>query len=367
MRELFRDGAWQGLTVDGVYPTLAPIPMVLAWLLAPPLSYLVAWILVVTAFDALGFAFLLGRGTARGRLVAAWFWLAFIVLIGPVALGRLEAVTVAIAVVGALLLSTRPAVAGVVLAIGTSIKIWPAALIAAALVGLRRRWSVVIGAAALTAAILLVGAVTGNLSHMLSFVSGQTGRGIQLEAPVALPLLFASAFGAPGIEVVFDTAISTYQLEGPGVDVLAAVMTPVLAVVVLALLLVGVRSQRRGSPEIHLVALLGLALVLALILFNKVGSPQFALWLVAPVVLGLSAEIRAFRLFALLALAVAATTQLVYPLLYDHLLALDGIGLAAQLLRVGSLTAVFVIVVVALWRLDGRTGATSEPPVTVQS
>ena len=62
------------------------------------------------------------------------------------------------------------------------------------------------------------------------------------------------------------------------------------------------------------------ALTAALIVFNKVGSPQFMTWLVAPIVLGLVLDRRRWRSVAVFALVVAALTQSVYPLTYDGLL-----------------------------------------------
>ena len=57
-----------------------------------------------------------------------------------------------------------------------------------------------------------------------------------------------------------------------------------------------------------------------------VGSPQLASWVVVPVILGLLLQRRGGERFvvpAVLALAIAASTQLVYPVLYERLLALD--------------------------------------------
>ena len=63
-----------------------------------------------------------------------------------------------------------------------------------------------------------------------------------------------------------------------------------------------------------------LALVVTLIAFNKVGSPQFMGWLAAPVIFGLLIRRAAWRAPALLVAVLAALTQLIYPYLYDWLL-----------------------------------------------
>ncbi|MFM9644458.1 hypothetical protein ACKI1X_48590, partial [Streptomyces turgidiscabies] len=77
---------------------------------------------------------------------AAWFWLAFLVVLGPVGLYRLEAITVALAIVGCLWLVGRPWAAAMLLTAATWMKVWPAALLAAAVIALRRRTAVLGGA-----------------------------------------------------------------------------------------------------------------------------------------------------------------------------------------------------------------------------
>jgi hypothetical protein len=89
----------------------------------------------------------------------------------------------------------------------------------------------------------------------------------------------------------------------------------------------GVLAVRRGVAPGDLVPALALALVTALIAFNKVGSPQFISWLAVPVILGIATRVaghgRSFRTAGALVLAIAALTQFIYPYLYGALLVLD--------------------------------------------
>ena len=80
--------------------------------------------------NAAAFAVLLTRG--RAVAVAAWWWLGFLAVLGPIALARIDSITVPIALAGMLLLATRPRIAAVLLTIAAWIKVWPAALVAAA-------------------------------------------------------------------------------------------------------------------------------------------------------------------------------------------------------------------------------------------
>lgn len=117
-----------GVSEPWVYPLVALVPMIAAMVLGPEL-YGVGWFLVVLVTNAVVLAFLLARSGPGARLAplkvtAAWWWLAFLLLLGPIALGRIDATTVAIAIIALLIAAKRPLVAGVLLAVATWIKVW---------------------------------------------------------------------------------------------------------------------------------------------------------------------------------------------------------------------------------------------------
>ena len=76
-----------------------------------------------------------------------------------------------------------------------------------------------------------------------------------------------------------------------------------------------------------------LALVVTLIAFNKVGSPQFMSWLAAPTILGLVMRGAAWRTPAILVAVLAALTQVVYPYFYDWLLVAHPVMVGVLTLR----------------------------------
>ena len=309
-----------GITEDWVYPQLALVPMLLAWLFAWAGGYVAGWAILVTLADAAAFALLLGRGRSAGRSRAAWFWLAFLALLGPIGMYRLDAVTVPIAIAGCLWLVRRPWLAGTLLAVATWMKVWPAALIAAAVVALRRRLAMIGSGVIVSVATLAVIVLSGGGAHAFGFVGDQTGRGIQLEAPVGTVYLWRAVLGVPGSFIYYDGDLLTFQLAGPGVDAVIGLMTPLLILAVAAIMVIGIVKVRGGARFAALYPVLALTLVLALIVFNKVGSPQFMSWLIAPLVLGLVVDRTRWARPALWALAIAALTQSVYPLTYDGLL-----------------------------------------------
>jgi hypothetical protein len=267
---------------------------------------------MVLVLDAVALVLVARRG--RGL---AWWWLLCTALIGPVALARIDGVALPFAVVGVLLLADRPAVAAALLTLAAWIKVWPAAIVAAALLTGRRVASTVSAAALTSAAVIGLALLAGARGTVFSFVTAQASRGVQVEAPVALPWLWSAASGDPGVGVYYDTGILTFQLRGEGVDAVAAVMTPVLAIGVLVITLLTLLARLRRAAPAEVLAIASLGYVSAVIALNKVGSPQYLTWYVAPVILGLIASPRRFRVPAVLVLVAAGLTQAIYPWFYS--------------------------------------------------
>ncbi|MBD8485266.1 DUF2029 domain-containing protein [Frigoribacterium sp. CFBP 8759] len=345
-------GDWVGVDRPWVYPLLAAVPMLLARL-GGDSGYGAVWLVLVSLLNAGAFVVLVARRRA-GSVVAAWWWLAFLVALGPIALGRIDAVTVSIALVGLLLVSTRPSAASALLTIAAWVKVWPAALVVVAVLALRRRVEVVVAAAVTSAVVVSVSLVLGSGWNVFGFIGQQAGRGLQVESPAAVLWLWRAAAGVPGTFVYYDREILTYQIAGDGVGFAAKAMSLVMAAVVLGIVLLGLRAVRRGVTATRLLGPLSLAVVVALIVTNKVGSPQFVAWLAVPVVVGLvlarSGGPR-FVVPAVAAVVVAGLTQVVYPLEYDALLAARPDLVAVVTVRAVLELGLLGWTVVTLWRL----------------
>ncbi len=336
-----------GVTEPWVYPQLALLPIFAAKLLASPLvaalgvsaAYLVAWAVLVTVLDAVAFAVLIGRRPSAPRRAAGWFWCAALVLLGPIALYRLDAITLPLVVVAGLWIASRSALAAALLTVAAWIKIWPGAVLVAGLVAVRHRARMLGAAAAVTVVVLAGLLLLGAREEILGFLGVQSGRGLQIEAVAATPFLWLATVGAARIEYSFE--ILTFQIAAPGAEAVGAALTPVMAVVVGGIIALGVWRARRGAAPARLLPPLALSLVAALIATNKVGSPQFQVWLLAPVVLWLVADRVRAQVAALLVLVLCLLTFLVYPLAYDALL-------QAQPLPVALLTARNALLLVLL-------------------
>ncbi|OII07413.1 hypothetical protein BIU96_18770 [Curtobacterium sp. MCBA15_008] len=351
------DRFWVGIDSDWVYPILAIVPMAAA-ALGGVGSIGTGWLLLMIVLDAVACGFLWRFRGLGVRVV--WWWLAFLLALGPIGLGRIDTVATVLALVGVAFVASRPAVASVLFTAGAWTKVWPAALVGVLLL-LRRghRRGVLAGALVLTALIVLVDVLYGGAAHLFSFVGQQTGRALQIEAPLATPFMWAAAFGVPGAAVYYDQQILTFEVSGAGTHAAAAVSTPLMAAVVVAGVLLALWAVRRGAHRTEAAPLLALLFVAALVATNKVGSPQYIGWFAVPIVWGLVAgrpSARRFLPIAVAALPMALLTQIVYPGFYDQVLTVQPWVLVVLTLRNALEVAVLVWSVVALVRLGLRAG-----------
>jgi hypothetical protein len=152
-----------------------------------------------------------------------------------------------------------------------------------------------------------------------------------------------------------DLGIITFQVAGPGVDAVAAALTPIMVGVVLVVTLLGIRAHLRGASPAALIGPLSLALVAALIVTNKVGSPQYVSWFAVPIIVMLVHDRHSpgTALAARLGLVVAALTQLVYPYAYMLLLEAVPVMVGVITLRDVGEIALLGVAVVQLVRLRG--------------
>ena len=317
---------WVGIDGSWVYPIVALVPMLLARVFGPEL-YPGTWLSLVLVLDIAAFGVLTGWGRSRRNIGVAWWWVAFLLLLGPIALGRIDSITIPLAIVGALLVATRPRAAAVILTVATWIKVWPAALLAVILISVKARRQIAVGAVATSVAIIAVALSFGAGANVFSFVTQQSVRGLQVEAPISNIWLWQEFAGAANTFVYYDRGVLTWQVRGPGVEVASVLVNPLMILVVVAITLLALLAVRNRVPVQDLLPSLSLAYVVAVIAFNKVGSPQYVTWLAVPIILGLATNAvgrgRSFRTPAIIVLVVAGLTQLIYPYLYGYVLGLN--------------------------------------------
>ena len=344
---------WVGIDGSWVYPIVALVPMLLARLFGPEL-FPGTWLGLVLVLDIAAFGVLTGWGRSRRNIGVAWWWVAFLLLLGPIALGRIDSITVPLAVVGALIVATRPRAAAVILTVATWIKVWPAALLAAILISAKARRQIAVGAVVTSVAIIALALSFGAGANVFSFVTQQSVRGLQVEAPISNIWLWQEFAGAANTFVYYDRGILTWQVRGPGVEVASVLVNPLMILVVVAITLLALLAVRNRVPVQDLLPSLSLAYVVAVIAFNKVGSPQYVTWLAVPIILGLATNAvgrgRPFRTPAIIVLVVAGLTQLIYPYLYGYVLGLNPAMLIVLSVRNLLYFVLLGWAIVTLWR-----------------
>jgi Glycosyltransferase family 87 len=320
-------GPWPVLDGPSVYPAGALLPMLVPAAVSTTsrAGYALGWCVLVTALDAVAVQALARRGSARG----AWWWIGFLVLLGPVAMGRTDAIIAPLVIVVLLVAARRPRVAAVLVTVGAWIKVAPGVLIIPLLLITRRPVrDIIVPAALVCVGVVASVTVAGGLPYVASFLSAQDSRGLQVEAVAATPWVLA-ALVRHDVSVVLNVKLCTWEVIGPGTAGAARALDVLLplAVAGLAVLLWRARSRPRD------VLVWGsLAFAVLLIVVNKVGSPQYVGWLAPPVAVALAtctprdraagAPVPAIvARIAGVVLVIATLTQVVFPLAYNPLLA----------------------------------------------
>ncbi|MFI2753718.1 glycosyltransferase 87 family protein [Cellulomonas sp. P22] len=355
----FAQGAWPTVTGGWVYPAAAALPMAIAGLVttASAAGYLAAWLVLVAALDAVAVVALLRARTVDGTpplvdpVRGAWWWLAFVAALGPVALGRLDAVVAPLVVMALVVAARRPRVAAALLTLGAWIKVAPGAVLLPLVLAVRRPWRDVVLPAALVC-VVVVGAVAigGGASHVLSFLGEQGSRGLQIESVGATPWVLVGLV-SPAVNRYLNVELITWEISGPGTAVAVGVLGALLPVALAGAAVLLGWAHLRGHPERRwasseeFVVRGALLVMIVLIVFNKVGSPQFIGWLAPPVAVALALGLERWRRTAWVVLALALLTQLVYPWLYHQVLRGELPGTVALVLRNALLVALLVATV----------------------
>jgi len=328
-----------GLETDWIYPALALLPI---WVpsLAGGLGYELAWLTMILVLNTIAIL-VLALAPSKSSVQSSWWFVLGLILLGPVAISRIDSISVVLAVFGILFVGgQRFSAAASLFTLAGWIKIWPIALFLAMLVSFKNIPRILIPAVVVSLAILLVGWQMGG-SSVLGFLAAQQNRGIQIESVLSTGWMWSARLGLS--EVYFDQDVLTNQITGPLTLELAAVSNWMMLIAVGFSLALALRALRAGANPREVFVWASLAGVLNLIVFNKVGSPQFMIWLLVPLVAGVYFGIPKLNSLLALSMSVLALTQLVYPVFYLELLALEPLPLVLLTIRNSLLVALLVI------------------------
>lgn len=312
------------LGTNGHAATLTEYPTPVIWLLQVPLllgggsrlGYTVAFVLAMLALDA-WFTWCLLRSGSRWANHAVLTWIIFLGLMGPTAYLRFDLVPAVLTGTALLaLLRGRSLRSGLLLGTGAAVKLWPALMWPALVLGrpegeitpanadvetatahnsahLRpdrgRSWLwCTIGVLGWGAVLALVSLAWAGWDRLLSPLTWQNGRGLQVESVWATGPMVARMFDLDAYWVGISS-FQAFEVTGPGTGTISAIADVVTKLGYLAIVgvygywwLAGSRPVRRLRPLPQAGAMM-IVVVLIIMVTNKTFSPQYMMWLAAPV------------------------------------------------------------------------------------
>jgi len=325
------------LFTAGLDRTLYEYPTPVVWILALPYGvsfgsrrgYLIAFIVLMLALDAV-FTYALWRSTGRRHDTSIDFWLIFVLLIGPLSYLRFDMLPAVLA--GGALLAARhkPWVTGALTGLGAAVKLWPALLIGAFLSYRSDRRPVGLAFVIVGFGLALISLIFGGWARLISPLTWQSDRGLQIESIWATPLMLARA-ASPDQWLVDISQYQAYEIFGPGVDVWIVISNLATLLGLTMIILLTIRAFRHNGSTPVAIGFVVVATVAIMTITNKTLSPQYLLWLGGPMaalmVLRPNASVDeqpAINRMAGQLLILALLTQLVYPLFYDGYLGRNG-------------------------------------------
>jgi hypothetical protein len=360
-----------GMFTAGLDQTLFEYPTPVVWILWLPygaslgnrVGYLVAFVIFMLALDAL-FTYALWRSSRRRHDTAIDFWLIFVPLIGPLSYLRFDMLPAVLA--GGALLAARhkPWVTGALTGLGAAIKLWPALLIGAFMSYRADRRPAGVAFVAVGFGLALISLIFGGWTRLISPLTWQSDRGLQIESIWATPLMLARAV-KPEYWTVDMSRYQAYEIFGPGVDPWLMISSVATVLSLALIILLTIRAFRHNGSTPVAIGFVIVAIVAIMTITNKTLSPQYLLWLGGPMAALLlfrpqatPEERPAINRMAGQLLGLALLTQLVYPLFYDSYLGRHG---QAMIMLSTIVTAVRNLALVAFtveacwlaWRMLG--------------
>ncbi|MCX6395683.1 MAG: glycosyltransferase family 87 protein [Propionibacteriales bacterium] len=312
----------------GVGQTLPEYPLPVLGILVPEYLFaagnavafaavFVGSMLVLDAF----FLALLWHVSGHRRSEAVTFWLWFLPAIGPMTYFRFDLVP-AVLVGGAVLAAIKhPALSGAMVAIGAALKLWPAILLPAFLIRRVDRWRVLVAFCAAGGGLALMSLLVGGMDRLMSPLHWQSGRGLQIESVPAAPLMLVRSLD-PERWLVLTSTFKSAEIFGTGVGTSLALTQALFFGGLLLLGVLWLRARTLPAMSAETLAWLVLATVAIMTVTNKVLSPQYILWLGGPLaalMVRAPADATVRRAVRLL-MVIAVMTQLIFPILYTHLM-----------------------------------------------
>jgi len=252
--------------------------------------------------------------------LAAILFAAAVAAVGTIVENRFDIAVALVITLALLLLARRQVVlAAAVLGAGFALKLTPAALLPLVLLlapSLRRGLAAAAGFVLVAAApfVPYVIMAPGGVWHLFTY---HMQRPLQLESVLATPFLLGQLRDLVWVDVT--TSFGSQGVDATGAATVASLSTWLTAAAVLAVYGLIARRRRLFLEQPQLLPLAALAVVLSTMVFAKVLSPQFFIWLLPLAALVTLEE----SLLGALTFATLLLTQINFPDKYWYLVYLE--------------------------------------------
>lgn len=317
---LWAHGAWHAHVLPGrdfpwEYPPGASVFLLLPGTDGGAAWYFVEFLAETLAIDAAVTLLLHRLSLARGSATGLWIWLLLVPVLGPVIVTRFDVVPAALVATALAVAGGAPVAAAALLTFGVTVKVWPVLILVLLLATTAKRTPAMVATALAGAVALAAFAATGVLPAASSTVTNQLHRGSQVESLPALPFLWLHALGGPA-KVTYRH--SAWEVTARGTDVVALLFSLFGACTLVVVFVLTWRASR--TPGFSSLALASATVVCIAVIGNKVFSPQYLLWLLAPLAIaGCRPGVVTRPMIWMVGVAVGLT-HAVYPLSYVQLL-----------------------------------------------
>lgn len=326
----------------------------------------------------------------HGHRVGALWWIVLVPFLGPIMWNRFDMVPAVCMGLAALWYRRHPAACGVMIALGAAVKLWPALLILPMISRHKAAIRRLIAFGATGVALALASLLDGGWGRLVSPLTWQSGRGLQVESvPATVPVYqhFKNPDGGYKVEM---SKYNAFEIFGPGASTCQSLSTILMALTVGLAIGVALLSWRRNGLDHRSAVLADLVIIGALIIANKTLSPQYFVWWAAPAAMVLdrvSGENTSENppdpntlswaqtwcwTAAMFLLITAFLTQQVYPLNYAGIIGLPPSRISTNLLVSRNIMTIvtFVACVVAFFaslRMHRPAQPTSAPTKPVHA
>lgn len=316
-------------------------------------TYTRAAIVLLLAVDATFTWWLWTRARYGGGNRGVWIWVLLVPLLAAIPYTRYDLLVGVLVAVSLGTATRHPSHSGAVMSLAIALKLWPVILVPLLVAAASRgdRVRVALWSTLPWLVVECAGALLWGSRSAIAPWAWQWDRGVHLESVPAVLAHWAS-----GTRAAIDYQYNAYQLAGwRG---LAGVVLFV-GVAAIAWLLgrtwqVLANGRLRPDERMAVVAAASLALIAVLLATGKVTSPQYLLWLLAPLALYSGDRVIVPRSVVVLTAAVCILTTMVYPVTYPGLLRDELLPWTALTLRNMGLLGIAGLMLVRWHQITAR-------------